>query len=114
MQDYESFWKPLISNADDSLNEDQIARELADYRDLMRNVSEVYCAVTGERIGKVNTLPEAVIQVANERVDDLIGEAIDDLITELEDRERFSYSAAEVVAAIRETTGHATRKDDQQ
>lgn len=44
MQDYESFWKPLISNADGSLNEDQIARELADYRDLMRNASEVYCA----------------------------------------------------------------------
>lgn len=62
----------------------------------------------------MNTLPEAVIQVANERVDDLIGEAIDDLITELEDRERFSYSAAEVVAAISEITGHATRKDDQQ
>lgn len=103
-------WAPIICRPDGTLNFGQLARELADYWNLIGWTAEVYCHVTGDRISKPNTLPSAVISVADERTQELIdeeaGEAIDSLIEDLEGAERGPFATtAEVVTLIGELTG---------
>ena len=109
LKTWAEFWAPIVCRPDGTVNFGQLARELADYSDLMGWASEVYCHVTGERIGKVNTLPSAVISVADERtqelIDEEVGAAIDALIEGIEGTERGPLRTAEIVALIRELTG---------
>jgi hypothetical protein len=107
-----NLWAPIILHPDGTLNTGAIARELADYSDLMSWASEVYSSVTRGRVSKPNTLPAAVIDMAAEATDDAIGQAIDDLIEDLEAREAGPYSTPEIVAAIREITGHPVPERD--
>lgn len=75
MQEYESFWREIVERPDGTLKRDQVARELADYSRLIQRAQEVYLAVTGERIGKVETMPAPIIEIVNERIDAAVAAA---------------------------------------
>lgn len=60
-KDYEEFWKDIVENKDGSLNKDAVMRELSDYSMLLDFVPKVYMEVTGGRVSKTNTTPDAVI-----------------------------------------------------
>ncbi|MDA8320416.1 MAG: hypothetical protein M0030_11495 [Actinomycetota bacterium] len=75
-------WLPVVTNDDGTLRIDQLARELADYRDLMDRAHEVYMAVTGERIGKVTTKPGPIIEIVNERIDQAGQDALTGFLTD--------------------------------
>lgn len=62
---YWSFWADLVEVPFGELDREQISRELADYSDLMRNVSRVYDHLAG--LSKPNTAPEYIIRGAEER-----------------------------------------------
>lgn len=70
-QKWEEVWKEICTNADGSINLDQIKRELYDFSIVMHNVSQVYDHITGGRISKPNTDAGAVVQVADEYYDEL-------------------------------------------
>jgi hypothetical protein len=66
MKEYDSFWRPLIEDANGVINVDKVARELADYSQLIMLVSQVYCELTNSRISKPFTNPQAVIDEVND------------------------------------------------
>jgi hypothetical protein len=107
LKTFQEFWAAIVQRPDGTLNFAQIARELADYHDLIGRVSEVYSSVTGGRISKPNTLAAAVIAQAEDYTDEAVGTAIDDLIREIEDQDCGASSAAEIVTMIRQITGRA-------
>jgi hypothetical protein len=57
---WQDFWVPLVMR-DGVLDLEQVKRELADCYTLIMNVPKVYCEVTGNRISKPLTDPDAVI-----------------------------------------------------
>jgi hypothetical protein len=61
-QGYEDFWKELVENPDGTLDKDKVARELHDYRFLMKQAGQVYCHVTRGLISKTNTYALPIIQ----------------------------------------------------
>lgn len=69
MTAYADRWAEIVQNEDGTLNLDKVARELADYDALMTRVTEVYLAVTAERIGGPGARAQAVIDAVNERID---------------------------------------------
>jgi hypothetical protein len=108
MDTYRDDWKEIVERPDGTLNLDQIARELADYGDLMRWVTETYDGVTGGLISKPNARPSAVTGIVDERIDAAEREAIEELMRNLEGEAPRSFaSVAEVVALIRELAGFA-------
>lgn len=79
---YENFWKSIIENEDGTTNIDQVKRELADYSDLMKNVTTVYSELAG--LSKPNTDPIYIIERVNETMIDKEF-AFDDINTMLND-----------------------------
>lgn len=73
---YEEFWRGLVERPDGSINMDAVMRELHDFGMIIEGASQVYCHVTGGLISKPNTSPDAVCNVADERVEELIEDAI--------------------------------------
>lgn len=73
---YNDFWKDLVEDDNGSLNRDKVMRELADYHNVMQQVSLVYDDITGGRISKPNTMAFEVIGVAQERIDEIVNEEI--------------------------------------
>lgn len=63
---YQDFWKQTIENEDGSINLEQLKKELFDFYILLNDVPKVYEHVTGGSLTKVNTLPEHIIQYADE------------------------------------------------
>lgn len=43
---YELFWKGIVENSDGTLNTEQVKKELYDYRNLLKNASQVYSFFT--------------------------------------------------------------------
>lgn len=63
--EYESFWKHIVE-VDGELDKEQIEKELYDFSQIIGNVSKVYCHITNSRISNPLTLPNVVMQVADE------------------------------------------------
>jgi hypothetical protein len=86
---YEEFWKEIVENPDGSINMEQLKKELHDFSVVMNQVPKVYGHVTGNRISKVNTLAQAVIGEADDRVQEAVDEAVkeakDDLVAKIID-----------------------------
>jgi hypothetical protein len=59
---WDKFWKRICANPDGSINLIQIKKELFDFYILLVNSSKVYDSITGGRISKPLTDPDAVIQ----------------------------------------------------
>ncbi len=62
---YESFWKDLVET-DGVMDPEKIKAELCDYRMVMQNAVKVYLHITNGKIGKLNTDPDVVCQIADE------------------------------------------------
>jgi hypothetical protein len=108
LKTYADFWAGIVQHPDGRMNFGQVARELADYHDLIGWVSEVYSDVTGGAISKPNTLPGAVIAVASDHTNDLVKQEVAEVANSLLvtlGRESGPYTSAQVIAAIREVTG---------
>lgn len=59
------FWRPIVCNPDGSLNAEAVKKELHDFYVVMGIVPKVYDHVTGGRISKIMTDPDAVISEAD-------------------------------------------------
>jgi hypothetical protein len=86
---WSDFWAPIVIK-DGVLDLDQVKKELADYHDIMGEVSEVYDHVTGGRISKINTLAFHVISAADELEAERTAEAIKDALPIKQIRERLA------------------------
>ena len=65
-KNWEEFWKDIVCYKNGKINVGRVKRELSDYREAMKSVSEVYCHITNGRISKINTCSHDVIAVADD------------------------------------------------
>ena len=65
---YQEFWKSIVEDSDGNIDLEQIKKELADYRDLMREVTKVYSELTN--FSKPFTRAEYIINAVNDRMID--------------------------------------------
>jgi len=70
---YNTFWKGIVEK-DGKLDLELVMRELHDFRIVMGNATLVYDHVTGGRITKLLTDPNAVCSVADDHYAALYGE----------------------------------------
>ena len=73
---YEEFWRDLVEREDGNIDLDAVQRELHDFGVLMENAAKVYCHVTDGRVSKLNTLPDSVIIMADDIIEERIAEAV--------------------------------------
>lgn len=77
-EDYETtfaeFWEDIVGLPGGIIDVEQVKRELHDYKMLLDSVPLVYSHVTGNRISKPNTHPDAVIAEADEHYERLCAE----------------------------------------
>ncbi|ABL96775.1 hypothetical protein BcepF1.044 [Burkholderia phage BcepF1] len=79
-QQWREFWREICTNADGSINLDQVKKELSDFSMLLSWVPRVYMHVTGGRVSKVNTWPSVVVSLHDDHVNELVEEALRDEI----------------------------------
>jgi hypothetical protein len=73
---WESFWKPIVTNKDGTINLEQLKKELADFSFIMEQVPKVYCHITGDKMSYVTYRAEDVIRVADDHFNEQLKEAI--------------------------------------
>lgn len=71
------FWKDIIVKGN-TLDIEQVKRELHDYHVILENVSKVYMHVTGGKVSKENTLAGVVCELADEHYEELYQEEAPD------------------------------------
>lgn len=85
---YRQCWQQIVLDGDGEIDGDKLARELADYGDLLQAVSYVYDELTGGRISKPNTVPNLVIAAAVDTAKkDFADDLIDCLLDEINDEQ---------------------------
>ncbi len=62
-QIYDEFWKDLVET-DGVLDLEKVKAELADFHDVMHEVSQAYCEITGGALSKPNTLSCHIVAAA--------------------------------------------------
>lgn len=72
---YDEFWKKIVET-DGQPDVEKVARELADYKRLLRDVPRVYKHVTGGKLSNPFYEPSAVLQVTEEHIAERIGWAL--------------------------------------
>lgn len=77
-EEWESFWKEIVTNEDGTINIEQIKKELADFSFVMEQVPKVYCHITGDAMSKVIYKAEDVIRVADDHFNKSLKEALKD------------------------------------
>lgn len=82
--EWQQIWVPVLYQ-DGVLDAEQVKKEIHDYSMLLGFVPKVYDAVTGGRVSKPNTLPDAVIEQFQDHVQCEIDEACKDLNAEIAD-----------------------------
>jgi hypothetical protein len=65
---YREFWKDIVENEDGTLNVEQVKKELADYRVLLKEVPKVYDELSG--FSKPHTRASVIISAVNDRMID--------------------------------------------
>lgn len=75
-ENWESFWKPIVTNEDGTINIEQVKKELADFSFIMEQVPKVYCHITGSRMSKVMYHADTVISVADDYFNEQLEEAV--------------------------------------
>lgn len=75
-QQWQQFWQEICTNADGSINLEQVKKELSDFSMLLSWVPRVYMHVTGGKVSKVNTWPSVVTSLHDEHVEELVEEAL--------------------------------------
>lgn len=72
-----TFWKDIVA-PNGVLDLEQVKRELYDFWVVMQQVPKVYDHVTGGKVSKIMTDPDAVIALADDAVNDLINDCVED------------------------------------
>lgn len=67
-ESYQEFWKDIVENEDGTLNIEQVKKELADYRVLLKEVPKVYDELAG--FSKPHTRADVIINAVNDRMID--------------------------------------------
>lgn len=75
---YHKFWKDIIENEDETINKDQIMRELYDYSYFLENIPKLYDNITGGYISKPMTNIKYVIQKVEERIIEAYEDGVSD------------------------------------
>lgn len=83
---FDEFWRPIVCNQDGTIDQDKLNAELWDYYTFMGSAAEVYCEITGNQISKINTLPQAIIAVHEDHVQECIREAVEEETEDLRSR----------------------------
>jgi hypothetical protein len=60
-KEWNDFWKDIVCNEDESVNIEQLKKELSDYSFILRQVPKVYSHITNGTLSKVNYKAETVI-----------------------------------------------------
>lgn len=66
LEDTKSFWNSIIRNADGTINEEQVYKELADFSFMIGEVPKVYMHITDNLLSKPNYYAYGVISKADE------------------------------------------------
>lgn len=103
MKSWRDFWRPLLSGNDGHVDLDAIMRELADYDQVMTEVTKVYCEITGYRLSKPDTAAHHVLGEAAARHDEDIVDVLDQLAAQLD--EAGHAEAARTARDLREDYG---------
>lgn len=103
-EEYDNFWKPIVEY-DGSMNPYLVMRELADYSNLMHAAQAVYCSITGNRVSKMSTTADGVLQAHEDYLRDLRKRWGEDLLAELKDGLGMEDEAMAVVALGLEEIG---------
>lgn len=103
-ENYE-FWKNIIYT-DGKLDEHKVLNELHDYKFLMESVPEVYMEVTGGKVSKQNTMPDVVIDLFHDYVNELIKE-------NYEDEDIFNILTPLAIRHLNETPEHLPKNGSQ-
>lgn len=75
---FKEFWKPLVSKSDGTLDVELVKKELFDFYTLMGHLTKMYDHISGGIISIVNTHPEAVIQIYEERLEERYEEGFEE------------------------------------
>lgn len=80
MEVFAEFWADLVMRPDgtNQLDRDRVARELADYSNLLSEIPLVYDHITGGLMSKPNYAAADVIAVADDRVERIVNENMED------------------------------------
>lgn len=73
-ENYQNFWKEIVENPDDSINKEQLKKELFDFSFLMENSSKIYYHITDGLLSKNNYTSKTVIDVADDVFNKLLKE----------------------------------------
>lgn len=65
---YQEFWKDIVEDSKGNMNIEQVKKELADYRILLKEVPKVYSELAG--FSKPHTRASVIIDAVNERMID--------------------------------------------
>lgn len=84
-EQWDSFWKPIVTNEDGTINIEQVKKELYDFSFVMEQVPKVYCHITGSRMSKVMYHADTVIAVADDYFQEQLEEAVKDEVGEQSD-----------------------------
>lgn len=68
LNQYNERWAAIVES-DGQLDREKVARELADYSIVLREVGNAYCRLTGDRISKPHTKAEHVVTFARQHAD---------------------------------------------
>lgn len=116
MRTFDTFWRPLVST-NGMVDMDKVARELADYHDMLDEVPKVYDHVTRGRFSKPNTLARHVIAAHDDVCTEDTNEAVKEAREEWEaDRQPAKPDAADdailrlSIQTARETFGMAPKQ----
>ena len=74
----DEFWRGIIENEDGTLNKKQIYNELSDYYFLMKQVPEIYCAITNNQLSNTMYTAKTVISAYEDCLNETINESIED------------------------------------
>lgn len=69
-ENFNTFWKDIVTNADGTLNLQAVKNELFDYSQYMHETSIVYDTITRGRVSKPNTTASAVIGEYNDDINE--------------------------------------------
>jgi hypothetical protein len=101
MRTWYEFWVPALGSGPVDL--DKVMRKLHDYAIVLTEVSQVYSALTGDRITKPNSAAYTVIEAVGERHDEAVVTVLDGLAGKLDAAGHFA--AAQMARDHREDYG---------
>lgn len=73
------FWKDILYK-DGVLDEEQLWKEMTDFHHLIREVPKVYCAITGDKLSKLNYDAPVVIEAFEDYLTKCVDEALEERI----------------------------------